>query len=92
MKTLGFTSPRVFRMVLAESLLLALIGGTLGLFAANLLVNVVNDLPIQLPPLILNGSIVTKAVIIMIVLGFITGILPAISAFRLNIITALGRE
>ena len=91
MKTLGFTSSRVFFMVLAESLLLALIGGALGLFAANALVNLVNQLPIQLPTLLLNSDIIIKAVMIMLGLGFVTGIIPAISAQRLNIITALGR-
>ena len=91
MKTLGFTSPRVFFMVLAESLLLAIIGGTLGLLAANMLVNIVNELPIQLPTLVLDGSVIVKAVLIMLALGFVTGIIPAVNAMRLNIITALGR-
>ena len=34
MKTLGFTSGRIFRMVLAESLLLAILGGVLGVAAS----------------------------------------------------------
>ena len=91
MKTLGFTSPRVFAMVLAESVLLALIGGVLGLIAASLLVNVVNNLPIQLPALILDVEIVTKASLIMLGLGLVTGIIPAVTAMRLSVVSALAR-
>ncbi len=91
MKTLGFTSGRIFRMVLAESLLLALIGGVLGVLAAILMVSLVNQAPIQLPTLVLGSSVWTQALLFMLGLGLITGIVPAVSALRLNIITALSR-
>ena len=92
MKTLGFTSGRIFRMVLAESLLVALIGGVIGVLAAGLMVSLVNNAPIQLPVLVLGGSVWTQALIYVAVLGFITGIVPATNALRLNIITALSRS
>ena len=91
MKTLGFTSTRIFRMVLSESLLLALLGGVLGLLASRLLVVLVNQAPIQLPTLVVDGRVWTDALLFMIGLGFITGIVPAVNALRLNIITALSR-
>jgi putative ABC transport system permease protein len=91
MKTLGFTSARIFRMVLAESLLLALLGGGLGLLAARFLVSLVNAAPIQLPTLVLGGSVWAQALAFMVALGFVTGIVPAMNALRLNIITALSR-
>ncbi len=91
MKTLGFSSPRIFRMVLAESLLLALLGGVLGVAAAGAMVTIVNNAPIQLPTLILGGSVWSQALIYMVGLGLITGIVPATNALRLNIITALSR-
>ena len=78
-------------MVLAESLLLALVGGGLGLFASGFLVSLVNSAPIQLPTLVLGSSVWTQALLFMIGLGFITGIVPAMNALRLNIITALSR-
>lgn len=90
MKTLGFTAGRIFRMVLAESLLVALIGGLLGLTAAGLMVSLLNDAPIQLPPLMLGGSVWAQALLFAVALGFITGIVPAINALKLNIVTALG--
>lgn len=92
MKTLGFSSGRIFRMVLAESLLLAILGGMLGVLASGSLVALVNSAPIQLPTLVLNSSVWSEALLFMIGLGFVTGIVPAMNALRLNIITALSRS
>ncbi|NNF17302.1 MAG: FtsX-like permease family protein [Gammaproteobacteria bacterium] len=92
MKTLGFTSPAIFRMVLAESVAIAMIGGLLGLLAARGLIHLISNAPIQLPPLIMDGTSVFKAILIMLALGLITGIVPAVNALRLNIVTALSRS
>jgi len=92
LKTLGFKSRRIFFMVLAESLLLALSGGMLGLLATNGAVAAFNQAPIQLPVLIVTQGIFIEATLIMVGLGLITGILPAVNALRLNIITALSRQ
>lgn len=92
MKTLGFTSPRIFRLVLSESLLLAALGGVLGILASYPMVAVLENLPIQLPPLVVDGGVWAEALLFMIGLGFITGIVPAVNALRLNIITALSRN
>jgi len=91
MKTLGFTSGRIFRMVLVESLLLAFIGGVLGVLASGAMVTLINQAPIQLPTLILGSSVWSQALAFMIGLGLVTGIVPATNALRLNIITALSR-
>ena len=91
MKTLGFTSARVFSLVLAESLVLALVGGLLGLLSANVLIAAANRSSYQLPTLILDAETVIKALLIMLTLGLVTGILPALKALRLNIVNALGR-
>ncbi len=92
MKTLGFTSIRIFKMVLVESMLLALIGGVLGTVAAIGLVGLANQAPIQLPTLVVGGQLWSKAAVYMVVLGLITGIVPAVSALRMNIISALSRN
>jgi putative ABC transport system permease protein len=91
MKTLGFTSARVFSMVLAESLALAFAGGLLGLLSADVLIAAVNRSSYQLPTLILNAATVIKALLIMLTLGLVTGIVPAVKALRLNIVSALSR-
>ena len=91
LKTLGFKSERIFFMVIAESLLLALGSGALGLLATSGVVGALNNIP-QLPVMILSQDIVLQAFGIMVFLGLVTGIIPAVNALRLNIITALSRQ
>jgi putative ABC transport system permease protein len=92
LKTLGFTGGRILRLVLGESVLLALLGGLPGLalaaFATALLRPSVSNL---LPGFALTGDIVAEAIGLMLALGLITGIIPALSAMRLKIANALGR-
>lgn len=95
LKTLGFRSARVFRMVLTESLLLALLGGLIGLLVARVLVNGAAQSPQLrsfLPNLVLDGETALTAIGLMLVLGLVTGILPAWRAMNLNIIEALVRR
>ena len=92
LKTLGFTSMRIFNMVLAESLLLAFIGGLLGLTAAHLIVQDMSDqLAKFLPNIAVDQGVVIQALMYMTLLGLITGIMPALNALRLNIVTAFSR-
>ncbi|MGS2719754.1 ABC transporter permease [Paraglaciecola aestuariivivens] len=92
LKTLGFASSRIFKMVLLESCLLAFVGGGLGLLGAYIIVQGASEnLARFLPNLVLDQSIVLQAFGYMLLLGLITGIAPAYSALRLNIITAFNR-
>jgi putative ABC transport system permease protein len=92
LKTLGFTSLRIFKMILTESLLLSLIGGFAGLGAAFVIVKGMSEqLARFLPNLVLSQDIVLQAVLYMVALGFITGIIPATNALRLNIVSAFNR-
>ena len=93
MKTLGFSGARILRMVLGESILLALLGGLPGLGVAFLLIaNVRNSLMSFVPTLALAPDIAAAAVGLMVTFGIITGLVPALNAMRLNIVTALGRN
>ena len=93
LKTLGFRSARVFRMVLAESMFLSLIGGLLGTVTAFLFVTGMRKaLAGVLPDLSLPPSVMLQALLIMLGLGLVTGLVPAFAAMRLNIVTALGRN
>jgi putative ABC transport system permease protein len=93
LKTLGFTGGRILSLVLGESMLLAMIGGILGLglaaffilFVRDSVSNVVPKLTISLP-LILTG------IALMLGLGVVTGLVPALNAMRLKIAAALGRS
>jgi putative ABC transport system permease protein len=93
LKTLGFTGGRILRMVLGESLLLALLGGIPGValaavFAATMETRVGNFIP----GFAVTPAIALVAVILMLALGLATGLIPAINAMRLKIADALGRS
>ncbi|MGY3237554.1 MULTISPECIES: ABC transporter permease [unclassified Bradyrhizobium] len=93
LKTLGFSGGRILRMVLGESILLALLGGLPGLGLAFFLITRVKDsLMSFVPTLSLYPDIAAVAVGLMVVFGIITGLVPALNAMRLNIVTALGRS
>jgi len=92
LKTLGFTSSRIFKMVLVESCLLAFLGGLLGIAVAYILIKGASDQMARfLPNLSLDQDVLIQALLYMLVLGLITGIAPAIRALRLNIVSAFSR-
>lgn len=95
LKTLGFSAKHVFRLVLSESLLLATLGGVLGLLLAQTLVKGISQAPQiknMLPNLVLTGDILLQAMVYIIALGLITGLVPAYRAMQLNIVDALTRR
>ncbi len=92
LKTLGFSGPRILRMVLGESVLLALLGGLPGLaIAALITVALRNSLANIAPAFAVSPDIVLQGIGLMLALGLITGIIPALNAQRLKIAAALGR-
>jgi ABC-type transport system, involved in lipoprotein release, permease component len=93
LKTIGFTANKVFSMVLAESFLLATIGGLLGLLMAWVLVMGIAPLTQSfLPALVLGKSVFLAGLVFIAILGFVTGIVPAWQAMKLNTIDALNRR
>ncbi|WP_300541530.1 ABC transporter permease [Maricaulis sp.] len=93
MKTLGFPAPRIFRMVLSESVLLSVIGGLLGLGLATLMINAIATVAAAfLPGLAMPLDVFVAGVIIAVILGLVTGLVPAINAQRVRIVTALGKQ
>jgi putative ABC transport system permease protein len=93
MKTLGFPAPRIFRMVLTESILLSLIGGLLGLgLAAGMLAAVAESVKAFLPGLTMPPTVFLIGIGLAILLGLVTGLVPALNAQRVKIVTALGKQ
>src|SRR5208283_3391268 len=92
LKASGFTNAQVMLLVLAESCLLTVLGGTLGLGLACLLVPVMAKALAGLLPLF---SLPTHDLFIglglSIALGLVTGIFPALQAMRLRVEDALRR-
>lgn len=89
LKTLGFTDNRVLGLVLAESLLLCVLGGLLGMGLSLLVMKVLATLPLGFPPMKMTGDVWLIAAGSMLGLGLVVGGIPAMKARRLNIIDAL---
>jgi putative ABC transport system permease protein len=89
LKTLGFQDLGVLGIVLAESTIVMLIGGCLGLGLAVLIVNVLGLVP--LPGFYLDGAALALGGLYILLAGLVAGIFPAIRAMRLTIIDALSR-
>ena len=90
LKTIGFSSPSVLAMVLAESVLLVVIGGVLGLGIAAVLgpiVGAASGGAISLPPI--GWKSWSLGLGLMAAIGLLVGALPAMRAMRLNIVDAL---
>ena len=90
LKTLGFSDGRILGLVLAESCLIALVGGGPGLAVAYPIVSYVAvQTNGMVPPLYLPVRDVITGGVIIVVLGFATGLWPALQASRLRIVDAL---
>ncbi len=91
LKTLGFSNGSILWLVLAESLLITLIGGGLGLGLAWLFVQQGDPTGGMLPIFILPSRDVVAGGVLIVVLGVLAGLLPAITAMNLKITDALRR-
>ncbi len=90
LKAVGFSDAFVLRLVLSESLLVALVGGTLGLGLAKYLISE-RDLTQGLILLYLPGTSLGAGLLTALLVGFAAGIVPALSAMRLTVVEALRR-
>ncbi|RAO76872.1 ABC transporter permease [Dyella jiangningensis] len=90
LKTIGFSNRSVLGIVLAESVLLLVLGGVIGLGFAALIVPAVSAGSggmLNLPSVGANSWIL--GLVLMIAIGLLVGALPALRAMRLNIVDAL---
>jgi putative ABC transport system permease protein len=90
LKTIGFSNRSVLWLVLAEAVLLVVLGGAIGLgIAAALMpgVSAASGGMIQLPSVLPQTW--ALGIALMLTIGVIVGVLPALRAMRLNIVDAL---
>jgi putative ABC transport system permease protein len=90
LKTIGFSNLSVLAMVLAESVLLLVLGGLAGLGIASLLIPVVSAASggmLNLPAVGADSWLL--GAVLMVLIGLLVGSLPAWRAMRLNIVDAL---
>ncbi|HSP33164.1 MAG TPA: FtsX-like permease family protein [Thermoanaerobaculia bacterium] len=92
MKAVGFTDAQLLVLVLAESMTIAVVGGTAGVAAGWTAVVRNGDPTHILPFFYFPPEQLAPAATFMILLGLCAGVLPAVQAMRLNPVDALRRE
>lgn len=91
LKTLGFSNIAILALILGESVLIAVIGGALGLGLSWLIVQQGDPTNGMLPIFILPTRDVAIGAVLVVVLGLVAGALPAFNAMNLKITDALRR-
>lgn len=90
LKTLGFSNGQVTGLVLAEALLLCLIGGLAGMLLSSLaLAGLANAAPGFFGALSADPTLWLQAVAAMLLLALVVGLPPAMRVARLRIVDAL---
>ena len=91
LKAVGYSDLFVLLFVLFESLLIAVIGGALGLGLAKLFTLGGDPTRGLLPFFVLPGKAVLAGLGITLVVGAASGVIPAVGAMRLRVVDALRR-
>ncbi|HMD30436.1 MAG TPA: FtsX-like permease family protein [Candidatus Acidoferrales bacterium] len=91
LKTVGFPNGLILTLVLCESLMLAVLGGALGMGLAWLLISRGDPTNGALPIFFMPPSTAGLAAVFILLLGLATGALPAVQAMRLRVVEALRR-
>ncbi|MEK6249380.1 MAG: FtsX-like permease family protein, partial [Planctomycetales bacterium] len=92
LRAIGFTALRVFQLVMAESLLLSLTGGLLGVAVAMLMLKL---MPISIGaeavaiPFTPSLHLALTGIVVALVAGLLAGLVPAWHAARTEIVPAL---
>jgi putative ABC transport system permease protein len=90
LKTIGFSDGRVTLLVLAEAVLLLLLGSGLGMLVATALLPTLNQATGgRFPPLFVHPSTWLLALGIAVTVALVIGLPPALRARRLKIVDAL---
>lgn len=89
LKTLGFTDGSVLWLVLAEAVLLVGVGGAAGMGLAALVLPVVASKSMGMLPTSVPMQTWLAGIALIVLIGLVVGVLPALRARRLKIVDAL---
>ena len=92
LKAIGFDRSLVINLILAESILVTAIGGVLGAFGAKLLFDTIDLSRYSvgaLPFFYVPWSLAFMGIGVSILIGFVSGVFPAIGAARISVINGL---
>lgn len=92
LKAIGVTDRTVLFLVLSEAVLIAFVGGVLGLLLAWAAIPVISvALTGLLPPLLLSKAMLSLGVVFALFVGAVSGLLPGLGAMRMRVANALRR-
>ena len=97
LKAIGFSKQRVLALVLGESTMIALIGGLLGIAGGLGVLHLFGKVPIAAAffpvPVssLLTGGWLISLTLVACLIGFVSGVVPAISAAQLSVVNGLRR-
>ncbi len=91
LKAVGFSDPFVLVLVIVETVVVAAVGGGVGLGLAKLFTLRGDPTGGLLPFFYLPASAIVSGLALALIVGLLAGILPAFSASRLRIVDALRR-
>jgi len=92
LKAIGFSDRAVLFFVLAESIVIALVGGIMGLGLAVVAVpGLAKALNGVLPSLVLAPSMLLFGLIFAVFVGLASGLLPGLTAMQMRVVNALRR-
>jgi putative ABC transport system permease protein len=90
LKTIGFSNGSVLGLLLAEALLLLLLGGCVGLLLAGLVAQALQKTTgFTLQPIVSSPAVWARSLALMTLIGVLVGALPAYRGLRLRIVDAL---
>lgn len=92
LKTLGFTNGSILWLLIGEAVFISLIGGTVGLIVAWLLLGAIRNLPITFANLStteLNPIVIAICLAVAALIGIVSSLIPALGASRRSIVEAL---
>lgn len=89
LKTLGFTTGKVLTMIIAESVIIAMIGGCLGCVLAFVFCQLLTNVQIMFGGLSMPPSVILVSLSVAFAIGLLSSVVPAYSASRVPITEAL---
>jgi putative ABC transport system permease protein len=91
LKTLGFGDKTVLFLVLAEALVIAFVGGVIGIGLAKLFTMGGDPTGGMLPVFYISGKQMASGIALALFVGLVAGTIPATMAMKLRIVDALRR-
>jgi putative ABC transport system permease protein len=91
LKALGFQNGQLFGIVLAESVVITVIGGVMGIALASYLFRPGNFMTPYIPGFVVQTQTQWLGLVIAALLGIVSGLVPAWQAARLSVVQALRR-